>query len=215
MRVVFIGTVDFSRACLEAMVETGVHIVGIFTQSREHARINSDWADLSSYGMICRAPVIHFQKISSSETLEAIRSLRPDIIFVLGLSQLLPPELLRIAPLGVIGSHPALLPENRGRHPLIWALVKGLSKSGLTFFYIDEGVDSGDIIMQREFPIPIDSTAQDLYETIKRLGAEMIKELIPLLEKGCALRVPQNHRKATYLRKRTREDGLIHWEIGA
>ncbi len=152
MRIVFIGTVEFSYACLQAMVKAGGEVVGILTQSREEARYNSDWADLSPLGKICPAPVHYFQKISGPETLETIRSLRPDIIFVLGLSHLLPKELLQIPPLGVIGSHPDLLPENRGRHPLIWALAQGLSKSGLTFFYIDEGVDSGNIVMQGNSP---------------------------------------------------------------
>ena len=98
---------------------------------------------------------------------------------------------------------------------MIWALVKGLSKSGLSFFYIDEGVDSGDIVMQREFPIPITATAMDLYEKISKLGGEMIRELIPLLEQGRPPRIPQDHSKATYLRKRNKEDGLIHWEEGS
>lgn len=215
MRVVFIGTVEFSRSCLQAMVETGVQIVGIFTQSKAQAWQNSDWADLSPYGAICRAPVVYFEKISSPMTLESIRSLQPDVIFVLGLSQLLPRTLLQIAPLGVIGSHPALLPENRGRHPLIWALVKGLTRTGLTFFYIDEGVDSGDIILQREIPIAITDTAWELYGKVKQWGAEMVKELIPLLIAGKAPRIPQDHSRASYLRKRNPSDGLIRWEEGS
>jgi methionyl-tRNA formyltransferase len=215
MRIVFIGTVDFSLSCLQSMLERKAQVVGVFTQSREQARLNADWADLSPLCQIYRVPVFYFRKISDPETVEKIRDLNPEIIFVLGLSQLLSPDLLRIAPWGVIGSHPALLPENRGRHPLIWALVKGLKKSGLTLFYIDEGVDSGEIAQQREFPIEITDTAKDLYEKVKRLGAEMVQELITSLEKGEAVRIPQDPSKATYLRKRTKEDGLIHWEEGA
>ncbi len=196
MRIVFIGTVEFSYTCLKAIGESGVKVAGILTQSRDQARFNSDWADLRPLGKTCGAPVHYFHKISSPEALEIIRSLRPDVVFVLGLSQLLPRELLQIPSLGVIGSHPALLPENRGRHPLIWALVKGFTNGGLTFFYIDEGIDSGDIVMQREFPIAVTDTARDLYEKIKALGARMVQELIPL-------------------RKRTKEDGLIPWEAGA
>jgi len=215
MRIVFIGTVDFSFSCLQSMLERKAQVVGVFTQPREQARSNADWADLSPLCQMYRVPVFHFRKISDPETVEKIRDLKPEIIFVLGLSQLLPPEFLRIPPMGVIGSHPALLPENRGRHPLIWALVKGLKKSGLSLFYIDEGVDSGDIALQREFPIEITDTAKDLYEKIKQLGAEMVRELITSLEKGEVARIPQDHRKATYLRKRIKEDGLIRWEEGA
>lgn len=215
MRIVFIGTVDFSLSCLQSMLERKAQVVGVFTQSREQARSNADWADLSPLCRMYQVPVFHFRKISDPETIEKIRDLRPEIIFVLGLSQLLPPDFLRIPPMGVIGSHPALLPENRGQHPLIWALVKGLKKSGLSLFYIDEGVDSGDIALQREFPIEITDTAKNLYQKIKRLGAEMVRELITKLEKGEVPRIPQDHSKATYLRKRNKEDGLIHWEEGA
>ena len=215
MRIVFIGTVDFSYACLQAMLETGGNVVGIFTQTQDQTRFNSDWADLSPLGKKYRVPVSFFGKIGDPETLKRIQELSPDIMFVLGLSQLLPQALLQIPPRGVIGSHPALLPENRGRHPLIWALVKALPKSGLTLFYIDAGVDSGDIVMQREFPIAVTDTAMDLYARIEELGAEMVRDLIPLLEDGKAPRIPQDHRKATYLRKRNKEDGLIHWEEGA
>ncbi|MCX5907022.1 MAG: methionyl-tRNA formyltransferase [Deltaproteobacteria bacterium] len=215
MRIVFIGTVDFSYTCLKAMLDIGADVTGIFTQTKDQARLNSDWADLTPLGKKYRVPVNFFTKIGDPEVLKKIQELSPDIIFVLGLSQLLPQPLLQISPQGVIGSHPALLPENRGRHPLIWALVKGLPKSGLTLFYIDAGVDSGDIVMQREFLITVTDTAMDLYAKIEELGAEMVRELIPLLEDGKAPRIPQDHRKATYLRKRNKEDGLLHWEEGA
>jgi len=215
MRIIFIGTVDFSLSCLQAMLERKSQVVGVFTQSRERALTNADWADLSPLCQRYGVPVFHFRKISDPETIEKIRDLKPEVIFVLGLSQLLPPDLLRIPPLGVIGSHPALLPENRGRHPLIWALAKGLKKSGLSLFYIDEGVDSGDIARQREFSIEITDTAKDLYGKIQRLGAEMVRDLIADLEEGKVTRIPQDHSRATYLRKRNKEDGLIHWEEGA
>lgn len=211
MRIIFIGTVDFSRSCLEAMLNMKANVVGIFTQKQEHARFNADWSDLSPLARTYHVPIFYFKKISDSVTLEEIRKLRPDVIFVLGLSQLLPGEFLRIPPMGVIGSHPALLPKNRGRHPLIWALVEGLKKSGLTLFYIDEGVDSGDIAMQREFEIAITNTAADLYRKVTRLGVEMLRKLIPLLEKGMAPRIPQDHNLATYWRKRTEKDGEIDW----
>lgn len=215
MRIVFIGTVDFSYHCLKAMLDMKADIVGIFTQKRADARNNADWSDLSALAGLHHVPVFYFRKVSDKRTLNRIRDLRPDIVFVLGLSQLLPPEFLGIAPMGVIGSHPALLPRNRGRHPLIWALAKGLKRSGLTLFFIDEGTDTGDIILQREFEIRLTDTASDLYGKIKGLGIEMLRELIPLLEKERAPRIPQNDNRATYLRKRDKNDGLIRWEAGA
>ena len=215
MRIVFIGTVDFSFHCLKTMLDIKANVIGVFTQRREDARFNADWSDLTLLAKSQTVPVFYFKKISDSNTLDEIRKLNPDIIFVLGLSQLLSSEFIGIPALGVIGSHPALLPENRGRHPLIWSLVKGADRGGITLFYIDEGMDTGDIVMQREFQIDITHTANDLYKKIKQLASEMLSELIPLLEKGEAPRIPQDNSKATYLRKRYKNDGLIRWRGGA
>ena len=105
----------------------------------------------------------------------------------------------------------ALLPANRGRHPLIWSLVKGEKKGGLTFFYLDEGVDSGDILWQESFPISLSDNARSLYDKMKILASRAIKDFLPKLAKGTAPRIPQDHTAANYLRKRTEKDGEISW----
>jgi len=214
MRIVFIGAVEFSRHCLKEVLKNGGNVVAVLTLPEEKAGFHSDYVDLSDVAVQHGIPVykVH-KKINAPENVELIRSLRPDVIFVFGWSQLISKEILDIPPLGCIGSHPALLPRNRGRHPLIWALVEGLEESGLTFFYIDEGTDSGDILWQKSFPITLEDDARSLYEKIKVLASEAIREFLPQLEQGTAPRIPQDHSKATYWRKRTEKDGEIDWAM--
>jgi methionyl-tRNA formyltransferase len=149
--------------------------------------------------------------INDQENIEYIRDLNPDVVFVFGFSQLIKKEILDIPPLGCIGTHPALLPKNRGRHPLIWALIDDLEESGLTFFYLDEGADSGDILWQKKFAICDEDDAGTLYDKIKALASEGIREFLPLLQTGSAQRIKQDHSQATYWRKRNEEDGQIDW----
>jgi len=143
------------------------------------------------------------------QTIELIRSLRPDVMFVFGWSQLLGRELLAIAP--CIGSHPALLPRDRGRHPITWALVDGLDETGLTFLWLDEGADSGDILWQRAFRVCPDDDAADVYAKIEDLAEAAVREFVPQLINKTAPRRPQDERLATYRRKRTDEERVIDW----
>lgn len=211
MRIAFIGTVDFSAYCLREVLANGGNVVGVLTLEPENARFNSDYADLSPLAASHKIPLYHIRRAKDPETLEILKSLAPDVIFVFGFSQLIPSEILELPPKGCIGTHPALLPRNRGRHPLIWALVEGLTESGLTFLHLDEGADSGDILWQRSFPISLEDDAQSLYSQIKVLASEAIREFLPKLETGTAPRTPQDHTKATYWRKRTKEDGIVDW----
>lgn len=209
MRIVFVGAVDFSRHTLEAVLENGGNVVGVITLDAQYARRHADFADLGPVADRFGVPVYRINKIN--DEIDLLRSLKPDVIFIFGWSQLISNEILELPPLGCIGTHPALLPKNRGRHPLIWALVEGLEQSGLTFLYLDEGVDSGDILWQKAFPITLDDDAGTLYEKIKALAVEAIAEFLPQLEAGTAPRIVQDANQATTWRKRSKADGEIDW----
>ncbi len=211
MRILFVGAIEFSRHCLQELLNLEAEVVAVVTPAPEQAKLNSDYADLQPVAAAHGIPVHRIRKVGNPEGIARIRSLQPDVIFVFGFSQLIPREILDIPPLGCIGTHPALLPHNRGRHPLIWALVEGLKESGLTFFYLDEGADSGDILWQKPFPITPEDDAGTLYEKIKLLATEAIGEFLPQLQAGTAPRVAQDHSRATYWRKRTEADGEIDW----
>ena len=160
-------------------------------------------------------PVRHTPNINSEETIEWISDLAPDIIFCFGWSQLIKQPLLSIAPLGVLGYHPAAIPANRGRHPLIWALVLGLKESASTFFFMDEGADSGDILSQQRLPIHDSDDAGILYKRMTQTALKQIEKFVPILASGSFKRIPQDHSKANYWRKRSRLDGQIDWRMPA
>jgi methionyl-tRNA formyltransferase len=124
-------------------------------------------------------------------------------------------EMLGIAPLGVVGFHPSKLPANRGRHPLIWALVLGLKETASTFFFMDEGVDSGDILSQKTIEIFEDDDAGDLYQKVTETALVQLEDFVPYLEEGCYDRVLQDHDKANVWCKRGKKDGRIDWRMSA
>lgn len=212
-RYLFIGSVEYSAHCLKALLEMGTNITAIMCPYEEAARFNSDYYDLGKVAVDFGKRVHYFNKISEEK--DFIRREYPDVIFILGLSQIIPEKILSIPKIGCIGSHPSLLPQNRGRHPIIWAIANGLEKSGISLFWMDEGVDSGDIWGQKEFNIDMLDNASTVYRRIERLSAEILKENIPDLEKGVVKKIRQNSSLANYWRKRVKVDGQIDWRMSS
>lgn len=213
MKILFIGSVQFSKEALLQSIKSSAEVVGVCTLSE--SSFNSDHCDLSPVAESYEIPVHYVKNINSSETLNWIKDKEPDIIFCFGWSRLLKNEILGIAPLGVIGYHPAALPANRGRHPLIWALFLGLEKTASTFFFMDEGADSGDILSQVEIIIDSSEDANSLYHKVTKVALLQIKDFIPLLENRTYKRTVQDNTKANYWRKRGTKDGEIDWRMSA
>lgn len=211
MRIVFVGAVDFSSHCLREVIQHSRHEVTVLTLPLEFASFHSDYADLSAVASANNLGFHHIKNINDAETLALVKTLEPDLIFVFGWSQIISKEILDLPRLGCIGTHPTLLPRNRGHHPLVWALVEGLEETGLTFFYLDEGVDSGDILWQQPCSITFEDDAESLYEKVKGLATKGINEFLPLLTTGGSTRLSQDHSQATYWRKRSEKDGEINW----
>ena len=213
MKIVFVGAVQFSQKALVKLIDIKVDIVGVCTLER--SSFNSDHVDLTPLCKKHNIPVQYTTNINSEESINWIEALAPDVIFCFGWSRLLKTELLNLAPFGVVGYHPSALPANRGRHPLIWALVLGLEETASTFFFMDEGVDSGDILSQRPITISRDDDARILYQRVTQTALEQMKEFVPALASGRYQRIPQDHSKASYLRKRGNRDGRIDWRMTA
>ena len=211
MRIVLVGAIDFTSHCLKETIQHNGHEVTVLTLPRESASFHSDYADLSEVASANNLCFHHIKNINDPTTVALIKTLEPDLIFVFGWSQIISKEVLDLPRLGCIGTHPALLPRNRGRHPLVWALVEGLEETGLTFFYLDEGVDSGDILWQQPCPITFEDDAESLYEKIKGLATKGINEFLPLLATGASARHSQDHSQVSYWRKRGEKDGEIDW----
>ena len=213
MRIVFIGTVTFSYKALKKIIDLNYDVVGVCT--KEKSDFNNDFMDLSP---ICKSNNIEYnyvQDINSEDTISWIKKLKPDIIFCFGWSSLIKKELLSLAPMGVVGFHPAELPYNRGRHPLIWALVLGLNKSASTFFFMKEGADNGDILSQTTFDITLKDDAKTLYEKVIEIALKQIEIFLPELKTKTFRRIKQDNIKATYWRKRDQKDGLIDFRMSS
>jgi len=212
-RYIFIGSLEYSACCLKALLDMNVNIIDIMCPYKDNSKTNSDYSDLSAVARVHGKEVYYFKRIKDEA--EHIRRNRPDIIFVLGLSQIIPSHILAIPTIGCIGSHPTLLPQNRGRHPIIWAIANGLNKSGITLFWIDKGIDSGDIWDQREFEISDSNDANSIYEKVKRLSVEMLKKNVSNLDNGEIKRLKQDNENINYWRKRTIADGQIDWRMSS
>jgi methionyl-tRNA formyltransferase len=214
MRVVFIGSVHLSKIMLDSvMAKEVLDVVGVCTLGEGYS--NSDHFDLTPLCIELKIPVRYTPDINAPESLEWIRSLNPDVIFCFGWSRLIREPLLSIARLGVIGFHPTLLPANRGRHPIIWALTLGLDRTGSTFFLMNSGMDSGPIISQREVQIDISDDAGTLYGRIAKTAVSQIDELVRGISIDGPIGNPQDETLASYWRKRSTNDGLIDWRMPA
>lgn len=213
MRIVFIGAVEFSFAALKHLVSMRAEIVGVCTVKQ--SKFNADHVDLANFCGANRIPSFYIEDINSEETLAWIKEASPDIIFCFGWSKLIKENLLMLAPLGVIGYHPAALPANRGRHPITWALVLGLKKTASTFFFMNAGTDSGDILSQEEILIEDNDNARTLYDKLTCTGLNQITKFLPRIINGSFQRIKQDDRLANSWRKRGDQDGKIDWRMSA
>lgn len=211
MKILFIGTVEFSKIALQKLINLNVQVVGVCT--KEKSKFNSDYADLRPLCEKNKIPYKYVDDVNSKDNYNWIKSLNPDIIFCLGWSNLLKKDILTSAPMGVLGFHPSKLPKNRGRHPLIWALALGLKKSASTFFFMDEGIDSGEILSQKDFDILSTDDAKILYDKFVNIALLQIEEFLPQLEKKNYQTIKQNYEASNIWRKRVKTDGKIDFRM--
>lgn len=213
MKIFFIGSVEFSKKMLLKLVEMKCDIVGV--AAGKNNSFNSDYFDLSTICSESKIPCKSCDSINSVEMIDWIRRLSPDVIFCMGWSALLKKDLLSIPSLGVIGYHPAELPKNRGRHPLIWAVFLGITRTASTFFIMNEGADGGDIVSQEFINIDYKDDAAKIYENITIAASRQIEKLIFDLQNNCLVRVPQNSSLSNVWRKRNVEDGKIDFRMNS
>lgn len=214
-RIVFVGAVEASRHCLLEVLKCRFKPVVIFTLPPAMSKLHSDYADVSDIAEAHSIPLHHVEDVNAPGAVELIEQYAPDVILVWGWSRIIRENVLAIPRLGCIGLHPSLLPENRGRHPIIWTIALGLTYTGLTFFWMDSGADSGDIIAQKRIEMAPDEDARSLYDKVKLAATELIPVFLPRLADGTAERVPQDHARANVWRKRSVEDGRIDFRMSA
>lgn len=195
------------------LLEQDIEIVGVITY--KDRGINSDYANLKPICDEHRIPLLFTKDVNAPDTIGWIKSHSPDVVFCMGWPRLIKRELLQLPPMGIVGYHPAALPRNRGRHPLIWALVLGLKRTASTFFFMDEGADSGDLLNQKPITISEEDDAGTLYAKIVEAAKEQMAEIISSLSSGNYKREPQDYSLANLWRKRGMQDGAIDWRMSA
>ena len=213
MRIFFIGSVKFSFDTLNFLIDSRAEVVGVMT--KEVPINKSDHVDLS---IICSdrgIPWRYSSDFNCEDLVSWINSLNPDIIFCFGWSHLLSKEILELTKFGVVGFHPAEIPANRGRHPIIWSLALGLERTASTFFLMNTEADAGPILSQIQVEILESDYANDLYERVTATALHQLDSLLPLLESCTHVLQEQPSLPSNNWRRRTKQDGLIDWRMSS
>lgn len=213
LKIIFIGCVESSATLLNTLLsecQAFANVVGIVSKSSSD--FNADHVNLIPVAQRYHVSYLDYTG-NQSELLDFIKDSKADVCYCFGWSQLLPEKILNVTKYGVIGFHPSKLPENRGRHPIIWPLVLGMNETASSFFQMDEGADSGPLLSQESINISQNDDAQSLYDKVLDVAQEQVKIFTQALAQNTAQFLPQDHSKATYWRKRTAKDGLIDWRM--
>jgi methionyl-tRNA formyltransferase len=226
MRIVFIGTGDIGEPTLRALLKSEHEVVGVVTQPDKAVgraqlvepppikkALMSGAPDTSPARTGCALPmaVLQPERIKDRQAIEEIRALKPDVIVVMGYGQILPRDVLEISNVACLNLHASLLPRWRGAAPIQAAIAAGDRKTGITVMYVDQGLDTGDILLQRAIDIVPTDTGGSLHDRLSKVAPEALLESLELLAKGSAPRIPQDNALAIYAPKLKREDGKIDW----
>jgi len=210
VRSLLLGTVAFSKHCLDVLIDSGHAPSAVACMGSDISQFQTDYFDLLPDAVA--AGIAGYRLEKGGHDLGAlIDELKPDVVLVFGWPRLIGASHLNKPRLGFIGTHPALLPRNRGRHPIVWSLVDGENDGGLTFFRLDVGVDSGPILWQERFAIDIVDHAGDVYEKMEQAASKALPKLMHQLASGTAVATAQDESMANYRRKRGVKDGEVQW----
>ncbi|MGI6703107.1 MAG: methionyl-tRNA formyltransferase [Clostridia bacterium] len=213
MNIVFMGTPDFALTSLDKLIKKGYIISTVISQpDRPKGRGKKvQPPPVKERALQAGINVQQPERVKDPEFIEALKNLRPDIIIVVAYGQILPEEIIKLPGLGCINVHASLLPKYRGAAPINWCIINGEKKTGVTTMYMDRGMDTGDILMQRETEIKDDETAGQLHDRLALLGAELLIETLGGIERGSVARKAQDHSEATYAPQLNRETGRVDW----
>ena len=216
-RLIFMGTPDFAVPPLKALIDAGHTISAVVTRpDRPKGRGRAlTMPPVKAIALDAGIPVLQPERIKESAFLESLERLAPDIIVVVAYGKILPPALLALPPKGCINLHSSLLPKYRGAAPINWAIVQGERETGVTTMIMDEGMDTGPLLMKEVVPIGDDDTAQTLHDRLSAVGAELLVKTVDGVLKGTVKPVPQDEGGATYAPMLTKEDGRIKWDATA
>ena len=217
MRIVFLGTPDFAVLPLKAVSNIqGVEIVGVVCNKDKPVGrkqvLTAPPVKIAAQEL--GLPVFQYNKIKE-EGVNDLKKLAPDLMITCAFGQILSQEILDVPKCGVINIHASLLPKYRGAAPIQWCIINGEKVTGVTIMKTEIGVDTGDMIMQRQLAIGENETAGELFERLSALGADMINDALDSIEDGSAVYTPQDHSAATRVKMLKKQDGAIVWSKSA
>lgn len=218
MRVVFMGTPDFAVGTLEAIVAAGHEVVGVVTQpdkskGRSKALVPTPVkAAAMAHGLNVFQPL----RIRHAESVAAIKEMNPEVIVVVAFGQIIPKEILEMAPYGCLNVHASLLPAYRGAAPIQWAVLNGEKESGVTIMRMDEGLDTGDMISKVIVPLDEKETSETLFDKLSAAGAKLLVETLPKVAEGTAVYEKQPLESPTpYAGMISKQMGEVDWNKSA
>lgn len=217
MRIVFMGTPDFAVPSLEALLKSDDQVVGVVTQP-DRPKGRGQEVIPSPIKVVCLRegiPLLQPLKMKDPAFLDALRQWKPDIIMVTAFGRILPSAVLTLPPLGCINVHGSLLPKYRGAGPIQWAVIRGEQETGITTMLMDEGMDTGDMLLQEKVAILPEDTAGTLAPRLAEVGGRLLVETLRRLKAGTLTPQPQDHTVATMAPLLKKEDGLIDWTLTA
>ncbi len=224
MRIIFIGTGEIGVPTLQALLKSEHEIVGVVTQPDkpvgraqlvEPSPIKKTLMSSAPGGRALPIPVLQPARIKERQAIEEIHALEPDVIVVMAYGQILPRDVLNIPKIACLNLHASLLPRWRGAAPIQAAIAAGDRQTGITVMHMDEGLDTGDILLQRQIDIRPNDTGGSLHDRLAQIAPEALLHSLRFLVEGSPPRVPQDNSLATYAPKLKREDGKIDWSEAA
>lgn len=218
MNIVFMGTPDFAVACLEKLIGSRHKVLAVFTQpdkpvGRKQILTAPPVKELAVKNGISVYQPESLKKDSSA--VEILKELNPDIIIVVAYGKILPKEILKLPKFGCINVHASLLPKYRGAAPIQWAVINGDKETGVTVMQMDEGLDTGDMLLVKKTAIDENETSEELFDRLSLIGADALIECLDLIEKGNITPEKQDESKATFTKKITKEMCPIDWTKSA
>lgn len=213
MRILFMGTPDFAVSSLRRLVEKGEEICGVITQpdKPKNRGMKLTFSAVKEYALTQELAVYQPLTMKDEAALALVQGLRPDLIVVAAYGQILPEDVLQAAPYGSINVHSSILPTYRGAAPINWAILDGLTETGVTIMHMAKGLDAGDIIHTVTTAIDPNETAPELTARLAELGADALYETVLALGSGTATRTPQDHDAHTYAPMLSRELSPMDW----
>lgn len=217
MKIIFMGTPDFSVGALEALVAAGHEVVLAVTQPDKAKGRGGQvqYPPVKECALKYGIPVFQPVKVKTPEAVEELRKYEADVFVVAAFGQILSKEILTMPRFGCVNIHASLLPKYRGASPINWCIINGEQETGVTIMQMDEGVDTGDILSTVTVPIAQDETAESLFEKLSKEGAKLIVDTLPKLERGELTPIKQDEAKSSHTKMMQKSLGKIDWQKSA